>query len=81
MKNPILYKKLNNFLYNMDKGNSDEDFKSEIVYIIEELQEEIEDLEGVIFENETEIEEIKEDRDDWKDKFQDLQYEYNELIK
>lgn len=73
MENRILFKKLNNFLYNMNEKDVDEDFKLEITNIIEELEGEIEDLEGTVANKEIEIDEMTEDRDIWKEKFNDLE--------
>ena len=81
MENRILFKKLNNFLYGMNEKDVDEDFKSEIIDIIEELEGEIEDLEGTVSNKEIEIDEMEEDRDIWKEKFNDLEYDYRELTK
>lgn len=73
MENRILFKKLNNFLYNMNEKDVDEDFKLEITNIIKELEGEIEDLEGTVADKEIEIDEMTEDRDIWKEKFNDLE--------
>lgn len=73
MENRILFKKLNNFLYNMNEKDVDEDFKLEITNIIKELEGEIEYLEGTVADREIEIDEMTEDRDIWKEKFNDLE--------
>jgi hypothetical protein len=57
----------------MNEKDVDEDFKLEITNIIKELEGEIEYLEGTVADREIEIDEMTEDRDIWKEKFNDLE--------